>query len=68
MKTNEEIVNKIKDMMFEEHKAIIKCRNLKKECEKRNDYSGVDSAEICERRHGEYYDILAKVLVFSLDD
>ena len=68
MKTNEEIVNKIKEMMFEEHKAIIKCRNLKKECEKRNDYSGVDTAEISERRHGEYYDILAKLLVFSLDD
>ena len=68
MKTNEEIVNKIKEMMFEEHKAIIKCRNLKKESEKRNDYSGSDSAEICERRHGEYYDILAKLLVFSLED
>ena len=68
MKTNEEIVNKIKDMMFEEHKSIIKCRNLKKECEKRNDCSGVDGAEICERRHSEYYELLAKVLVFSLDD
>ena len=68
MRTNEEIVNKIRDMMFEEHKTIIKYRNLKKECEKRNDYSGVDSAEICERRHGECYDILASVLVYALDD
>ena len=68
MKTNEEIVNKIKEMMFEEHKAIIKCRNLKKEYEKRSDYESADIVEIREKRHGEYYDMLAKVLVFSLDD
>ena len=29
MKTNEEIVGKIREMMFEEHKEIIKCRNIK---------------------------------------
>ena len=68
MKSNEEIVNKIREMMFEEYKAIIKCRNLKKESEKRNDYSSVDTLEIRERRHGEYYAMLAKILVFALDD
>lgn len=68
MKTNEEIVNKIREMMFEEHKTIIKCRNLKKEYEKRSDYESADSVEIREKRHGEYYDMLAKLLVFALND
>ena len=68
MKTNEEIVNKIKEMMFEEHKEIIKCRNSRKECEKRNDYGGVDEFEFREKRHGQYYEMLAKVLVFAIDD
>ena len=68
MKTNEEIVNKIRDMMFDEHKAIINYRNLKKECEKRSDYSSADGFEVIERRHGECYDILASVLVYALDD
>lgn len=68
METNEEIVNKIREMMFEEHKTIIKYRNLKKDYEKRGDYSGVDSAEFCEKRHGGYYETLAKVLVFAIDD
>lgn len=68
MKTNEEIVNKIRDMMFEEHKTIIKCRNLKKEYEKRSDYESADGVEIREKRHSEYYDMLAKLLVFALDD
>lgn len=68
MKTNEEIVNKIREMMFEEHKTIIKCRNLKKEYEKRRDYGSADIVEIREIRHSEYYDMLAKLLVFALDD
>ena len=68
MKTNEEIVNKIKEMMFEEHKEIIKCRNLKKDYEKRSDYASIDTVEICEKRHGGYYEMLAKLLVFALDD
>ena len=68
MKTNEEIVNKIKEMMFEEHKEIIKCRNGKKDREKRNDYGGVDEFEFREKRHGGYYEMLAKLLVFATDD
>lgn len=68
MKTNEEIVNKIKEMMFEEYKEIIKCRNSRRECEKRNDYGGVDEFEFCEKRHGQYYEMLAKVLVFAIED
>ena len=45
MKTNEEIVNKIREMMFEEHKTILKYRNLKKDYEKRGEYGSADSAE-----------------------
>lgn len=68
MKTNEEILSKIREMMFDEHKAIIKYRNLKKECEKRNDYGGVDEFEFREKRHGGYYEMLSKVLVFAIGD
>ena len=68
MKTNEEIVNKIREMMFEEHKEIIKCRNSKKDFEKRNDYGRVDEFEFREKRHGGYYEMLAKVLTFAIDD
>ena len=68
MKTNEDIVNKIREMMFEEHKTIIKYRNLKKDYEKRCDYGSADSAEFCEKRHGQYYEMLAKVLVFAIED
>ena len=67
-KSNEEIVSKIRDMMFEEHKTIIKYRNLKKECEKRSDYSSAEDMEIYEKMHGERYAALASVLVCALDD
>lgn len=68
MKTNEEIVNKIREMMFDEHKEIIKCRNIKKDCEKRNDYSSYEDMEVYEKMHGECYATLANVLVYALDD
>ena len=67
MKTNEEIVNKIREMMFEEHKTIIRYRNLKKDYEKRRAYDAAENVEIYEKMHGERYDALAKVLVFALD-
>ena len=68
MKTNEEIVNKIRDMMFEEHKTIIRYRNLKKDYEKRRAYTEAENVEIYEKMHGERYAALAGVLVYALDD
>lgn len=68
MKTNEEIVNKIREMMFEEHKTIIRYRNLKKDYEKRRAYDAAENVEIYEKMDEERYDALAKVLVFALDD
>lgn len=68
MKTNEEIVNKIRDMMFEEHKTITRYRNLKKDYEKRRAYTEAGNVEIYEKMHGELYAALAIVLVYALDD
>lgn len=68
MKTNEEIVNKIREMMDEEHKTIIRYRNLKKDYEKRRAYDAAKDVEIYEKMHEERYYALSKVLVFALDD
>lgn len=68
MKTKEEIVSKIREMMDDEHKTIIRYRNLKKDYEKRRAYDLAENVEIYEKTHGERYAVLASVLVYALDD
>lgn len=68
MKTKEEIVSKICEMIDEEHKTITRYRNLKKDCEKRGSYTAAEDMEIYEKMHGERYAALASVLVYALDD
>lgn len=68
MKTNEEIINKIREMMDDEHSTMIRYRNLKKDYEKRRAYEAAEDVEIYEKMHEERYAALASVLVYALDD
>lgn len=68
MKTNEEIIGKIKEVIYEEHKNIVRLRNLKKECENNGALEASRDLENYEKNHVRACEMLASVLVYALDD
>ena len=68
MKTNKEIVDKIHELMFEEYKAITKCRENKKDCQKRGQAEAALDMLNFEKEHARAYELLAKVLIFASND
>lgn len=68
MRTNEEIVNKIHELMQEEYKAITKCREIKKDCQKRGQSEAALDMLNSEKTHSAIYDKLAKILIFASND
>ena len=68
MKTNEEIVNKLRELMFEEYKEITRCRDLKKDCQKRGQAEAALDMLNSEKTHSAIYESLAKILKFASND
>lgn len=68
MKTNKEIINKIHELMFDEYKAITKCRENKKDCQKMGQAEAALDMLNCEKEHSRAYELLAKVLIFASND
>ncbi len=68
MKTNEEIINKIRELMYEEYKTERKCREIKKDCQKRGqDEAALDMLN-CEKTHSAIFETLSKILIYSSND
>lgn len=68
MKTSKEIVDKIHELMFEEYKEITRCRENKKDCQKRGqDEAALDMLNF-EKEHSRAYEALAKILIFASND
>lgn len=68
MKTNKEIINKIHELMYEEYKAITKCREIKKDCQKGGQAEAALDMLNCEKAHSATYETLAKILIFASND
>ena len=68
MKTNQEIVNKIHELMFEEYKEITRCREIKRECQKGGRTESALDMLNCEKEHSRAYEALAKILIFASND
>ena len=68
MKTNKEIVNKIHELMFEEYKEITRCREIKKDSQKRGQAEAALDMLNFEKEHSRAYEALAKILIFASND
>ena len=68
MKTNKEIIDKIHELMQEEYKAITKCREIKKDCQKRGQAEAALDMLNSEKAHSAIYESLAKILIFASND
>lgn len=68
MRTNEEIINKIRELMYEEYKAERKCREIKKDCQKRGQAEAALDMLNSEKTHSAIYESLAKILIYASND